>query len=160
MTQTIQQFKAVRFTYTISDLEGNVIEQIDEPVNYIHGCGDLGLIECVEKALEGHQAGDTVEVDVPAAEGFGEFDPKLIFVYKLADVPPEYRKVGAQIEFKNDRGESKLFLVSKIEDEKVTLDGNHPLAGNDAKFSVTIHEVRDATQEEINQSMGNPETKH
>ena len=154
--QQIRRNKAVQFTYTISDDEGNVIEQVDLPVNYVHGASNMGLIERVERALEGCVKGDSIEVDVPPAEGFGEFDPSLTFSDDLENVPPQFRKVGAQVEMANDAGETKTFVVSKIENGKLTLDGNHPLAGKTAKFSVKILEVRDATDSEIRDGISNP----
>lgn len=154
--QQIRKNKAVQFTYSISDDEGNVIEQVDLPVNYVHGASNMGLIERVEKALEGCAKGDTIEVEVPPSEGFGEFDPDLTFSDDLENVPQQFRTVGAQVEMANDAGETKTFIVSKIENGKLTLDGNHPLAGKTAKFSVNILDVRDATADEIRDGMSNP----
>lgn len=154
--QQIRRNKAVQFTYTISDDDGNIVEQVDLPVNYVHGASNMGLIERVEHALEGCVKGDKIVVDVPPSEGFGEFDPDLTFSDDLENVPPQFRNVGAQVEMANDAGETKTFIVSKIENGKLTLDGNHPLAGKVAKFSVTILEVRDATKDEISNGMSNP----
>jgi len=156
---TISRNKAVQFTYSISDDEGNIVEQVDLPVNYVHGASSIGLIERVERALEGCAAGDTIVVEVPPAEGFGEFDPDLTFTDQLENVPPQFREVGAQVEMANDAGETKQFVVSKIADGKLTLDGNHPLAGKTAKFSVKILEVRDATPDEIRDGISNPDVK-
>ncbi len=157
--QRISRNKAVQFTYTISDDQGNVVEQVDLPVNYVHGGGSMGLIERVERALEGCQAGDTIEVDVPPSEGFGEYDPELTFADDIDNVPPQFRQVGAQVEMANDAGETKTFVVTKIENGKLTVDGNHPLAGKTAKFAVKILSVRDATPEEIQQGIDNPNVK-
>ena len=153
--QRITRNKAVQFTYTISDDEGNVIEQVDLPVNYVHGGGQMGLIDRVERALEGCRAGDTIEVEVPPSEGFGEFDPDLTFTDDLENVPPQFQRVGAQVEMANEAGETKMFVVSKIEDGKLTVDGNHPLAGKTAKFSVKVLNVRDATEHEIRHGIAN-----
>jgi FKBP-type peptidyl-prolyl cis-trans isomerase SlyD len=155
--QRISRNKAVQFTYTISDDNGNVVEQVDLPVNYVHGASRMGLIEEVERALEGCVAGDRIEVDVPPAQGFGEVDPDLTFTDELENVPPQFRKLGAQIEMANDAGETKSFIVTKIEGGKLTVDGNHPLAGKIAKFSVKVIEVRDATAAEIRDGISNPE---
>ncbi len=152
----ISKNKAVQFTYSISDEDGNIIEQVDLPVNYVHGASHMGLIERVERALEGCKAGESITVDVPPSEGFGEFDPELTFTDDLENVPPQFRHVGAQVEMANDAGETKTFFVSKIEDGKLTVDGNHPLAGKTAKFSVKVLEVRDATPEEIQNGISNP----
>lgn len=157
--QRIIRNKAVQFTYSISDDEGNVVEQVDLPVNYVHGGGQMGLIERVEAALEGCKAGDTIEVEVPPTEGFGEYDPNLTFSDDIDNVPPQFRKVGAQVEMANDAGETKTFVVSSIENGKLTVDGNHPLAGKTARFAVTVLSVRDATEDEILNGIENTNIK-
>ncbi|MCW8853518.1 MAG: FKBP-type peptidyl-prolyl cis-trans isomerase [Gammaproteobacteria bacterium] len=154
--QRVSRNKLVQFTYSISDDEGNVIEQVDLPVNYVHGASTMGLIESVERALNGCKEGDRIEVDVPPAEGFGEHDPDLTFADDIDNVPPQFRKVGTQVEMANDAGETKTFVVTKIEDGKLTLDGNHPLAGKTARFSVKVIAIRDATPEEIRNGADNP----
>lgn len=152
----ISKNKAVQFTYQIADEDGNVIEQVDLPVNYVHGASSMGLIERVESALEGCKAGDTITVDVPPSEGFGEIDPDLSFTDSLENVPPQFRQVGAQVEMANEAGETKTFYVTKIADGMLTVDGNHPLAGKVARFTVNVLEVRDASAEEIKNGISNP----
>lgn len=154
--QRISRNKVVQFTYSISDEDGNIVEQVDLPVKYVHGASDMGLIRPVERALEGCRVGDKIEVDVPPSEGFGEIDPSLSFSDDLDNVPPQFRQVGAQVEMANDAGETKTFVVTHIEDGKLTVDGNHPLAGKTAKFSVTVLDIRDATPEEILNGVTNP----
>ena len=154
--QRVSRNKLVQFTYSISDDEGNVIEQVDLPVNYVHGASTMGLIENVERALNGCKEGDRIEVDVPPADGFGEHDPELTFEDDIENVPAQFRQVGIQVEMANDAGETKTFVVTKIEDGKLTLDGNHPLAGKTARFSVKIIAIRDATPEEIRNGADNP----
>jgi len=154
--QRISRNKVVQFTYSITDEEGNIVEQVDLPVKYVHGASDMGLIERVERALEGCQVGDKIEVDVPASEGFGEIDPSLSFTDDMDNVPPQFRQIGAQVEMANDGGETKTFTVTHIEDGKLTVDGNHPLAGKTAKFYVTVLDIRDATPEEILNGVTNP----
>ncbi|MDH5471609.1 MAG: FKBP-type peptidyl-prolyl cis-trans isomerase [Gammaproteobacteria bacterium] len=154
--QRIRRNKLVQFTYSIADDEGNIVEQVDLPVNYVHGASSMGLIERVERALEGHREGDTIEVEVPPSEGFGEHDPDLTFADDIDNVPPQFRKVGTQVEMANDSGDTKTFIVTKVENGKVTLDGNHPLAGKVAKFAVKVLSIRDATPEEIRSGADNP----
>jgi len=154
--QRITRNKHVQFTYSITDEDGNVVEQVDLPVNYIHGATHMGLIERVERALEGHTTGETVIVEVPPEEGFGDYDPSLTFTDDINNVPPQYRQVGAQVEMVNDEGESKTFIVSHVDEKSLTVDGNHPLAGKTARFSVKILEVRDATVEELREGAANP----
>ncbi len=155
-SQRISRNKAVQFTYSIADDEGNIVEQVDLPVNYVHGASHMGLIDRVEHALEGCQAGDKIVVDVPPEEGFGEVDPSLSFTDDIDNVPPQFRKVGARVEMANDAGETKTFVVTKIEDGKLTVDGNHPLAGKTARFTVNVLDVRDATEDEIRNGISNP----
>lgn len=154
--QRIRRNKVVQFTYTIADDQDNVIEQVDLPVNYVHGASAMGLIESVESALEGSRVGDKVEVSVPPADGFGEHDPELTFTDDLDNVPPQFRHVGAQVEMMNDAGETKAFVVTKIENGQLTVDGNHPLAGKTARFTIKIVSIRDATAEEIRNGIANP----
>lgn len=156
--QKISRNKAVQFTYTIRDDKGNVVEQVDLPVNYVHGAGNMGLIDQLERAMEGRTMGDSVEVEIPPAEGFGEYDPDLTFTDDLENVPPQFRQIGAQVEMANSEGDTKTFIVSKIEGDKLTVDGNHPLAGKVATFTVKVLEVRDATAEEIRNGIANTDT--
>jgi FKBP-type peptidyl-prolyl cis-trans isomerase SlyD len=153
--QRVSRNKVVQFTYTISDDDGNVIEQVDLPVQYVHGGSDMGLIERVERALDGARVGDKVEAQVPPAEGFGEFDPSLTFEDDIDNVPPQFRKVGTKVEMANDAGDTKEFVITKIEDGKVTIDGNHPLAGKTAKFVVSVISIREATDDEIKNGVNN-----
>jgi FKBP-type peptidyl-prolyl cis-trans isomerase SlyD len=152
--QTISRHKAVYVTYSIIDPQGNVFERYDVPIGYVQGA-DSGIFEKVEKALEGHVAGDRVEVVLSPEEGFGPHHPELTFTDDLDNVPPQYRFVGAEVEFENEQGEAMLFKVSKIENGKLTIDANHPMAGQTVTFVVDVVSVRDATKEEI--ANGRPE---
>ncbi len=148
-TEQIKKDKYVELTYAILNAKGEIKERVDIPVKYIHG-RDSGLFPKIEKALEGHFNGDRVEVSLSQLEGFGPSDPNLIIVHDLANVPPDFHPVvGAEVEFENDRGEAKKFTVTNIGNGKITLDGNHPLAGQTIKFVVTVGVVRDATKEEL-----------
>jgi FKBP-type peptidyl-prolyl cis-trans isomerase SlyD len=150
MTDAITRGKLVTLTYSIQNELGETVEQNDLPVSYVHGAGSQ-LLPILERNLEGKQAGDTVDIMVPPEEGFGEHDPNLTFRDKLNNVPPEYHRIGAQVEFQNEHGDRKTFTVTKIKNGKLTLDGNHPLAGKTVKFTVQIQSVGDATAEEIKQ---------
>ncbi len=151
--------KVVSITYRILDEDGTLLEQVDLPVSYVHG-GRSNLIEKVERALDGHAVGDEVEVTLTPTEGFGEHDPSLTYTDDLENVPEQFRKVGAQVEMQNDRGEVKTFVVSRIENGKLTVDGNHPLAGKHLKFILKIDAVRDATEEELRDGVAPMTTVH
>ncbi|MGF1547898.1 MAG: peptidylprolyl isomerase [Thiotrichales bacterium] len=146
--ETIRDNKLVEFTYSIRDEQGQVLEQIDLPINYIQG-RNSGLHQKIEHALAGHRTGDTVAVKLGPNDGFGEPDPNLTFTDDIDNVPEEFRWVGAEVEFQNDQGDVKTFRVSAIENGLLTLDGNHPLAGKPIVFVLNILQVRDATRDEL-----------
>jgi FKBP-type peptidyl-prolyl cis-trans isomerase SlyD len=148
MTDTIKRDKFVSLTYTITDENNEILERIDMPVNYVHG-HDSQVIEKVENALEGCAQGDEISVELSPEEGFGDHQPELTFVDDIDNVPPEFRHVGAVVEFQNDKGESRMFRVSKIEDGKLTVDGNHPFAGKLITYNIKVTAVRNATPDEI-----------
>ena len=148
MTNTIERDKFVSLTYTITDENNEILERIDMPVNYIHGRKSQ-VIEKIEQALEGCGQGDEISVEVSPEEGFGEHLAELTFTDDIDNVPPEFRHVGAEVEFQNDKGETRMFRVSKIEDGKLTVDGNHPFAGKVITYNIKVNVVRDATADEI-----------
>ena len=141
--EIIKPGKYVALTYAIVDEQGDVIEQHDVPIGFVYG-SDTELIGSMDKAVGGRRAGDEVEVKVPAEQGFGPHDPNLTFVDDIENVPPQFRQIGAEVQMQNDKGEAMVFHVTRIEDDKVTIDGNHPLAGKALTVRVTITEVRDA----------------
>lgn len=140
--------KAVFFTYSITDENGVVVEQSDLPVGYVHGARS-DIIEKLEIAMNGLSLGDKVDVMLTPDEGFGELDPELTFTDDMVNVPPEFHQIGAEVEMHNDQGDVKKFVVSKIENGQLTLDGNHPLAGKNITFHITITDIRDADPQEI-----------
>jgi len=159
MTNTITRDKFVSLTYTITDENNDIVERIDMPVNYIHG-RDSQIIEKIEKTLEGCAKGDEISVELNPEEGFGEHQPELTFTDDLENVPHEFRHIGAEVEFQNDKGESRMFRVCRIEDGKLTVDGNHPFAGKVITYNVKVNEVRDATPDEIAHSAAQMPSLH
>jgi FKBP-type peptidyl-prolyl cis-trans isomerase SlyD len=141
--ETIGNGKYVSLTYTILDDKNNVVEQHDLPLGFVYG-SDTELIGGMDAALRGKTVGDSVEVSIPPQEAFGDHDPSMTFTDDVENVPPEFRKLGAEVQMQNDTGEAKTFYVSSIENSKLTVDGNHPLAGKTLKVSIKILEVRDA----------------
>lgn len=140
--------KVVYMTYSVLDEAGRIMGQQDMPTGYVHGAGS-GLFAEIEKALAGHRPGERVEVALTPEAAFGPHDANLTIIEDLANVPPPYRRLGAEAEFQNERGESLTFRVVQIRDGQVTLDANHPLAGQNATCVVDIVSVRDATPEEM-----------
>jgi FKBP-type peptidyl-prolyl cis-trans isomerase SlyD len=153
--QVVTDGKYVSLTYSITDDLGKVLEQTDLPVGYVHG-GPMELIGGMDKAITGKRAGDKVDIEVSPEDGFGAHDPDLTFTDDVANVPPQFRRLGAEVQMQNEAGEVKTFYVTEIKDDRLTVDGNHPLAGKHLRVHVTIHEVRDATREDIGQDGAAP----
>ncbi len=139
----------VTIDYTLRNEGGEVIESSEgrAPLAYIHGIGNI--IPGLESALEGKAAGDEVSVNVAPADAYGErvddlvqAVPKQMF---QSEVEPQ---VGMQFQAMSESGPRVVTVVS-VEDETVTVDGNHPLAGMALNFDVKIVEVREATGEEL-----------
>ena len=154
-TPRIGPAKVVEFTYFITDEAGEQVERSDVPVAYVHG-GRGTLLPKLEKTLSGHGVGDLVEVRISPEDGFGPYRPELTFTDDIDNVPTEFRRVGAEVEMHNEQGDTRRFEVTRIEDGKLTVDGNHPLAGKNLVFTVTVVSIRDATPKEV--GAGEPES--
>ena len=146
--QFVGRNKVVAFTYSILDETGEVLEQSDIPISYVHG-GKHDMFEKVEAAMEGCVVGDIVEVSLTPEEGFGAHDESLTYTDDIENVPPEFRRVGAEVEMMNDQGDARKFIVIRIENGKLTVDGNHPMAGKIITFNIKVVDIRDANAEEI-----------
>jgi len=138
----------VSFTYTIQDETGETVEQSDLPISYVHG-GKHDLFEKIEQALDGCVVGDSVKVPLTPEEGFGPYDASLTYTDDIDNVPPEFRRIGAEVEMMNDAGEARKFTVTHIDDSKLTVDGNHPLAGKVITFNIKVVEIRAASEHEM-----------
>jgi len=145
--QSVNQNKVVSFVYSIVDESGELLEQSDIPISYVHG-GKHDLFEKVEQGLDGAVVGDTVQVQLTPEEGFGAHDPDLTYTDAIENVPDEFRRIGADVEMMNDQGDSKKFTVTRIEDGKLTVDGNHPMAGKTIIFRIKVTDIRYATPTE------------
>ena len=146
----IQNNSAVSFHYKLTDDDGISIDSSEgkEPLGYLHGAGNI--IPGLEKALEGKTIGDSLTVAVTAAEGYGEVQKELIQeVAKEAFQDVDNIEVGMQFEAQTGQGGTVPVTVIAVTDEIVTVDGNHPLAGKNLNFDVTIEEVREASEEEL-----------
>jgi FKBP-type peptidyl-prolyl cis-trans isomerase SlyD len=144
----ITKNKVVSLIYAVRNQKGELFEYRDLPVSYVHGSG-ADLFPKIEQALDGRAVGDRVEVQLTPSEAFGEHDPKLTFTDDIDNAPPELRHVGAEFEAQNAKGESIVLVVTRVEADKITVDANHPLAGQTITFEVTVRDIRDATPEEI-----------
>lgn len=140
--------KYVELMYKVIDKKtGSVLTAIDFPIGYVHGVNEV-LAPSVTAELEGKLAGDVIEVPVDCNELYGPRDESLVIVEKIQNVPEEYREVGMSILMENDQGQTKTFIVTRMDKKSITIDGNNPLCGREVIFRLEIKEVRDATEEE------------
>ena len=145
----IAQNSVVAFHYTLTNDAGEVLDSSEgrEPLTYLHGAGNI--IPGLEKELEGRQSGDKLQVAVNPEEGYGETQPALVQeVPRDAFQGVENVEPGMQFQAQTQGG-PLMVTVTKVEGDTVTVDGNHPLAGQKLNFDVEIAEVREATSEEV-----------
>ncbi|MFD2112712.1 FKBP-type peptidyl-prolyl cis-trans isomerase [Thiorhodococcus fuscus] len=149
MKHTIADNKFVELTYRILDqMTGDLLTTVEFPLGYVHGNNDV-LSPQVMAELEGKSAGETISVPIDCTELYGSRDESLVVTDLIENVPEEYREVGTRILMENDKGQTKSFLVTRMDDKTLTIDGNHPLCGRMVVFELEILSVRDATDEEI-----------
>jgi FKBP-type peptidyl-prolyl cis-trans isomerase SlyD len=140
----------------LSDVHGNLI-QSGESVQYLHGGYD-GIFPVVEQALEGKQEGERIDVRLEPEDAFGDYDAELVRLAERAQFPSQL-EVGMQFEQEEgDASGSLIFTVTDIAEDKVVLDGNHPLAGMALRFACTVVGVRAATAEEIARGYADDDT--
>lgn len=149
MNEVIRAGKFVELSYKVTDRKsGHVLTRVEFPLGYVHGHNEI-LAPSVHMQLEGKSAGDVIEVAIDGNQIFGPRDESLVFTDRIENVPDEYRRVGASILMENDEGRTRSFLVTHIDDETLTVDGNNPLCGREVVFTLEILTVRDATSDEM-----------
>ncbi len=155
-SEAIRDGKFVELTYKVTDRKsGHVLTRVEFPLGYVHGHNEI-LAPAVHRQLEGKRTGDVIEVPIDGNRIFGPRDESLVFTDRLENVPQEYRHVGTSILMENDKGQTRSFLVTRITDETLTVDGNNPLCGREVVFTLEVLTVRDATAEET--AAGGPAT--
>ena len=149
MKESIQDNKFVELTYSVIDQKsGAKLLGIEYPVGYVQGANEI-LSPAVMDALQGHGVGDVIDVPIDCTQLYGERDEALVFTDAIDNVPEEYREVGTRIVMENEKGDPREFLVTRMDDKTLTVDGNNPLCGRQVIFKVKILNIRDATEEEI-----------
>jgi len=141
--------KVVKFHYKLTNDEGKVLDSSEgrDPLPYLHGKG--AIVPGLEAAMAGKTVGDAFHVDIEPAQGYGEQNPQMI-----QGVPREQfegvdnLQPGMQFQAQTPAG-PQVVTVTEVGESQVTVDANHPLAGQTLHFDIEIAEVRDATQEEI-----------
>ena len=149
MKETVQANKFVELTYKVIDERtGSILTSVEFPLGYVHGTNEV-LAPQVMAELEGKSVGDIIEVPIDCNKIFGPRDESLVITDYIENVPVEYRQVGTAILMENDKGQTKSFLVTRVDEKTLTIDGNNPLCGREVIFKLEILTVRDATTEEI-----------
>ena len=148
MSETIRDGKFVELTYKVTDKKsGHVLSRVEFPLGYVHGHNEI-LAPSVHRQLEGKSTGEVIEVPIDGNQIFGPRDESLVFTDHIENVPEEYRQIGTSILMENDKGQTRSFVVTRVDDETLTVDGNNPLCGREVVFTLEILTVRDATDEE------------
>ena len=145
----------VALTWTLKDTLGEVLDELDEPVEFLLGSNDL--LAKIEEALQGHEPGDKADLHLEPENAFGDYDENLVFLELRKIFPAELEEgmtfdgaalpAGASADAPKD----KIYTVTEIYPDHVVLDGNHPLAGIALRLSLKVESVRDATELEIGQ---------
>ena len=144
----VAQDTVVSLHYELLDSQGELVEKTDAPIEYLHGGYD-GIFVLVEQALQGKSVGESCDVYLQPNDAFGEYDESLVRIEPLAKFPTKL-EVGMRFEGEAESsGEALVYTVTNIADEKVVVDGNHPLAGMALRFLCTVESIRAATAEEL-----------
>jgi FKBP-type peptidyl-prolyl cis-trans isomerase SlyD len=139
--------RVLSFHYTLTDPEGNTIDQSDEnePLSYLEGVGQI--IPGLEEKMKSLRVGDKRKFEIPAAQAYGPIQEEAIVEVPRREIPNKDIKVGDQFTVQAEHGQG-IVKVHKISETHVTLDANHPLAGLDLTFDIEVTEIREATEEE------------
>lgn len=149
----ITQQCVVGLTWTLKDTLGEELDVLDEPIEFLVGGDDL--FAKIEQALQGHEVGAQVQLQLEPEEAFGEFNDQLIFLEPRALFPPEIEE-GMTFEghalpagCHADAPRDALYTITDLYPDHVVLDGNHPLSGIALRLHLKVASVREATEEEI-----------
>jgi FKBP-type peptidyl-prolyl cis-trans isomerase SlyD len=143
----IQKDSVVTIHYTVKDAEGQLIDSSDgqEPMAYLHGAGNI--VEGLEAALEGQSVGAHVEVTLKPEQAYGSYQPKLVQQLARKVFEGASIEVGQRFNAQTAAG-PRTVVVTEIKGDLITIDGNHPLAGQTLNFVVDVTAVRESTEEE------------
>ena len=143
----------VALTWTLKDTLGEVLDELDEPVEFLMGGNDL--LPKIEHALMGHGVGAKLDLHLEPEDAFGDFQEELLFLEPKDLFPAEIQE-GMTIEgsalpaaCNPEAPRNALYTITEIYPEHVVLDGNHPLAGIALRLSLRINQIRSATEQEL-----------
>ena len=141
----------VALTWTLKDTLGETLDKLTDPVEFLVGGGDL--LARIEDALQGHEAGDKLDLHLEPEDAFGDYNDQLVFLEPISLFPQELEEgmtfeglpPGSNPEAPRD----VVYTVTEVYPEHVVLDGNHPLAGIAIRLALKVEAVREATEDEI-----------
>ena len=145
----VAKHAVVTIEYTLTAPDGEVLDTSKgrAPLSYLHGTGSI--VPGLERALDGKKQGDRFDVRVSPDDGYGARDERLVHNITRAQLPKDLEpEVGLELQARGPDGDLVLMIVA-VEGERITLDGNHPLAGMELSFVGEIVGVRAATREEL-----------
>jgi FKBP-type peptidyl-prolyl cis-trans isomerase SlyD len=141
----------VALTWTLKDTLGELLDELTDPVEFLVGGKDL--LAKIEEALQGHEAGDRLDLHLEPEDAFGDYNEQLVFLERRGLFPADLEEgmtfeglpEGCSAQAPSDA----LYTVTEIYPDHVVLDGNHPLAGIALRLHLKVQKVRPATEEEI-----------
>jgi len=145
---TVAKNRVVSIEYVLKDDQGQIVDsnQGGDPLVYLHGHGQI--VTGLEERLEGVATGEEVHVDIDAEQGYGLHDPSRVFAVPRTQIDFEVN-AGDVVQAQHPDGQTVPLQVVEVNEDKVTLDGNHPMAGKSLHFDVKVVGVRDATEQEL-----------
>jgi len=144
----IEDGKFVELSYKVIDKKTkDILSEVEFPLGYIHGISEI-LAPEVMAELVGQEKGDIVELPINCDLIYGPRDESLVFTDYIENVPEDYRKVGTTITMESESGNPKEFIVTRVDEKSVTVDGNNPLCGRDVIFILEVLIVREPTDAE------------
>ena len=148
MGDQVAKDTVVGIDYRLTVADGTEVDTTADrgPMEYLHG--HENIIPGLERELEGHEVGEKLDVTVGPGDGYGEHDPERVMQVNREQLGFE-AEVGAVVSARLPDGREQHLLIAEIEGDTVTLDGNHPLAGQTLRFEVSIASIREATEGEI-----------
>ena len=139
----------VSLSYTLK-VDGEIVEYTEEgeTLDYLHGHDNI--VSGLETALYGLSVGTTKEVSVEPEEGYGYYDEEALFEVDREDFPEEVPlEIGVELQVRDEDDDVAVAVIAGVTDDTVTLDFNHPFAGKTLHFAVTVEDIREPTEEEL-----------
>ncbi len=144
----ITQDKVVSIGYVLKNERGEVLDASQEkPLTYLHG--HANLIPGLERVLSGMKVGEKTQTLIPPEEGYGAFNPELVFALPATRFGSEIPPLNTLVELQTQNGDSIRARIADTSPEQVTLDANHPLAGKNLHFEVEVTSIREASAQEL-----------